>query len=179
MVFLSRQVYGRLNRLRKMTDGVHHPDRTNKKNFIFRMTWHFYGRRRNCYSIAIRAAQKMLQRVTRTRKQHKIDMKLLWIQRLTAALQEHDMEYVPFMSVLAESDIQLNKKVLHDICIYEPRTFQGLVEYAKQRHQEIGLYDAIAPVPEGIMTRSMFEKIEHNKARREIKRQKLGKKMLK
>lgn len=58
-------------------------------------------------------------------------------------------------------------------------TLQGLVEYAKQRHQEIGLYDAIAPVPEGIMTRSMFEKIEHNKARREIKRQKLGKKMLK
>lgn len=39
MVFLSRQVYGRLHRLRKMDEGIPHPDRTNKKNFIFRMTW--------------------------------------------------------------------------------------------------------------------------------------------
>ncbi|XP_061197873.1 large ribosomal subunit protein bL20-like [Saccostrea echinata] len=179
MVFLSRQVYARLFRLRKMHEGISHPDRTNKKNFIFRLTWHFYGRRRNCYAIAVRAAQKMLQRVTRTRKQKKMDMKEMWIQRLSAALAEHDMEYVPFMSVLAESDVQLDKKVLHDICIYEPRTFQGLVEFAKQRHQEMGLYDAIAPVPEGIMTRSMFEKMEKEKTKREIRREKLGKKMLK
>lgn len=179
MVFLSRQVYGRLHRLRKMHEEITHPDRTNKKNFIFRMTWHFYGRRRNCYTIAIRAAQKMLQRASKNRHQKKINMKALWVQRITAALQEHQFEYTPFMSVLSEADVQLNRKVLHDICIYEPRTFQSLVEFAKQRYNEMGLYDAVAPVPPGIMTRSMFEKGEKIKAKREIKRQKLGQKILK
>lgn len=37
----------------------------------------------------------------------------LWIQRLTAALQEHDMEYVPFMSVLAEVILQLIHSAIH------------------------------------------------------------------
>lgn len=36
---------------------------------------HFYGRRRNCYTIAIRAAQKMLQRASKNRHQKKINMK--------------------------------------------------------------------------------------------------------
>lgn len=56
---------------------------------------------------------------------------------------------------------------------------QSLVEFAKQRYNEMGLYDAVAPVPPGIMTRSMFEKGEKIKAKREIKRQKLGQKILK
>nr|XP_022343935.1 uncharacterized protein LOC111137006 [Crassostrea virginica] len=178
MVFLSRQVYARIFRIRRMEEGAKNPDRTNKKNFIFRMTWHFYGRRRNCYKIAVRAAQKMLQRQTRSRRQKKLDLKALWVQRITAALQEHKMEYVPFMSVLSEADVQLNRKVLHDLCIYEPRTFQGLVEFARQRQQEIGLYDAIAPVPPGIITRTMFEKEEKKKTKREIRRQRIGHKRL-
>ena len=39
MVFLSRQVYARIFRIRRMEEGAKNPDRTNKKNFIFRMTW--------------------------------------------------------------------------------------------------------------------------------------------
>lgn len=52
------------------------------------------------------------------------------------------------------------------------------MEFARQRQQEIGLYDAIAPVPQGIITRTMFEKEEKKKTKREIRRQRIGHKRL-
>lgn len=43
---------------------------------------HFYGRRRNCYTIAIRAAQKMLQRAAKNRHQKKVNMKAVSMKNL-------------------------------------------------------------------------------------------------
>lgn len=66
------------------------------------------------------------------------------------------MEFEPFMEGLAQANIALDRKVIEDLCIYEPRTFQTLVEFVKKRNEEVGLNDALKVDPTGIVTRSMI-----------------------
>lgn len=83
-------------------------------------------------------------------------MQKLWMSRIGAACAEHNLDYQTFMTTLAESNIALNKKVLADLAIYEPRTFQSLTVYVKQKIEEMGLADAVKTPPKGVMTRAML-----------------------
>lgn len=60
----------------------------------------------------------------------------LWIQRINAATVEHNLNYSRFMNGLAEADVQLNRKVLSELAIHEPKSFQALCELSFRRHRE-------------------------------------------
>jgi large subunit ribosomal protein L20 len=105
-----------------------------KRAKVFALTKGFRGKARNCYSIAVRAAQKALQHAYRGRKLKKREMRKLWIQRINFGSREHDVSYSSFMYGLIKCNIQLNRKVLSELAIHEPRTFQALTDIAKQKH---------------------------------------------
>ncbi|KAL5013800.1 hypothetical protein ScPMuIL_008070 [Solemya velum] len=137
------------------------PDKYWRKAMYFRLSWKFYGRKRNCFGIAVRYARRALRYSSRARHQRRLETKqastaLLWNVRIQAACEEHKMDFHSFMSGLAESDIALNRKVLNDLAIYEPRTFQSLVEFVRKRNGEVGLMSAISPLPKGVITRGML-----------------------
>ena len=50
-----------------------------------------------------------------------------WITRVSAAAREYDMSYSAMMNNMVESDIQLNRKVLSELAIHEPKSFEALV----------------------------------------------------
>jgi len=60
-------------------------------------------------------------------------MRKLWMQRLEAATQEHGVASSDFLEGLSRSRVELDRKVLTDLAIYEPRTFKSLVDIARQR----------------------------------------------
>ena len=99
-------------------------NRAIRKAKIFAITKGFRGRAKNCYSIAVRAAHKALQHAYKGRRLKKRDMRKLWITRVSCAAKEHDINYSRFMNGLVRCDIQLNRKVLSELSIHEPRTFQ-------------------------------------------------------
>uniref|UniRef100_A0A8C0SEG1 Large ribosomal subunit protein bL20m n=1 Tax=Canis lupus familiaris TaxID=9615 RepID=A0A8C0SEG1_CANLF len=82
------------------------------------------------------------------------NMRTLWINRITAASQEHGLKYPAFIVHLIKCQVELNRKVLVDLAIYEPKTFKSLAALAKRRRLE-GFVAALGDgkEPEGIFSR--------------------------
>ncbi|XP_041377723.1 39S ribosomal protein L20, mitochondrial-like [Gigantopelta aegis] len=132
------------------------PPRYWKRAMYRRLAWHYFGRKRNCYGISIRYVRRALRYSSQARVLKKKQMKKLWETRISAACQEHGVLYDNFMTTLAQSNIALNRKVLADIAIYEPRSFQSLCQFSKMKSREIGLGAATLECPSGIITRDML-----------------------
>jgi large subunit ribosomal protein L20 len=90
----------------------------------------YYGRRKNTIRVAKQAVEKAGQYAYRDRKVRKRTFRALWIQRINAAARANGMTYARLMDGLKKAGIELDRKVLADIAVREPTTFQGLVEAA-------------------------------------------------
>jgi large subunit ribosomal protein L20 len=90
----------------------------------------YYGRRKNTIRVAKQAVDKAGQYAYRDRKVKKRTFRALWIQRINAAARLHGLTYGRFIHGLSKAGIELDRKVLADIAVREPQTFQSLVEAA-------------------------------------------------
>ncbi len=90
----------------------------------------YYGRRKNTIRVAKQAVEKAGQYAYRDRKVKKRTFRSLWIQRINAAARANGTTYGQFIDGLKKAGIELDRKVLADIAVREPQTFQGLVEAA-------------------------------------------------
>jgi large subunit ribosomal protein L20 len=61
------------------------------------------------------------------RKQKKRDFRALWIQRINAGVRLFGLSYSRFMDALNKADIQINRKVLADMALNDPKGFENLV----------------------------------------------------
>lgn len=91
----------------------------------------YYGARSRVYRVAKQAVIKAAQYAYRDRRNKKRDFRALWIIRINAAARLHDMSYSAFMNGLKKSGINLDRKVLADIAVYDKPAFTALVEQAK------------------------------------------------
>ncbi|KAJ8918402.1 hypothetical protein NQ315_008098 [Exocentrus adspersus] len=117
------------------------PDEFWRKRKVFRLAAAFQGRKRNCYSIAIRYVHRALVYATKGRKLKKIDMKNLFETRVQAACEQHNVGYATFREGLVRSDIMLNRKTLADLACWEPYTFKALTDIAQRKAVDDGLLD--------------------------------------
>jgi large subunit ribosomal protein L20 len=69
---------------------------------------------------------------TRDRKLVKRDYRSLWITRLNAAAKQRGMTYSRLIAGLKAANIGLNRKMLSEIAIAEPKAFDAIVEQAKK-----------------------------------------------
>ncbi|XP_073844036.1 mitochondrial ribosomal protein L20 [Musca autumnalis] len=109
------------------------PDEFWRKRKIFKLAAHYRGRRRNVYSITIRNVHRALVYATKGRKLKKLDMKELWDTRLQAGCEQCGISVDTFKDCLARNNILLNRKVLSDLAIWEPRSFEALVNLSRER----------------------------------------------
>ena len=65
------------------------------------------------------------------RKAKKRDFRRLWITRISAACKANGVNYSTFMNGLKKAGITLNRKMLSEIAIADPKAFTALVEQAK------------------------------------------------
>ncbi len=93
----------------------------------------YYGRRKNTFRTANAAVMKAGQYAYVGRKQKKRVFRSLWIQRINAAVREHDdsLTYSRFMDGMNKAGVEMDRKVLADLAVREPAIFAGLVEQAK------------------------------------------------
>lgn len=102
-----------------------------KRDKIFALAKGFRGRSKNCIRVAQPRVEKALQYAFRDRRQKKRDMRSLWIQRINAGTKEHGVNYSRFIHGLQQENIQVNRKVLSELAMYEPHSFQALVEQVR------------------------------------------------
>jgi large subunit ribosomal protein L20 len=93
----------------------------------------YYGARSTNYRTAKQAVDRALQYATRDRKVRKRTFRALWIQRINAAVREHDTEltYSRFIDGLGKAGIEVDRKVLADLAVHEPGAFGTIVDQAK------------------------------------------------
>eukprot|EP00039_Didymoeca_costata_P019319 m.337063 g.337063 ORF g.337063 m.337063 type:complete len:128 (-) comp18036_c0_seq1:176-559(-) len=111
--------------------------RAVKRAKVFAMTKGFRGKRKNCYSIAVRAAERAMQNAYVGRKEKKRNIRQAFISRISAAARENGTSYSRLMHDMTTSDIQLNRKVLSELAIHEPKSFSALTKFSQERAQEV------------------------------------------
>lgn len=99
---------------------------------ILKMAKGYRGRAKNCFRVAIEKVEKALQYSYRDRKVRKRDFRALWIQRINAAVRSQGMIYSTFINGLKLAKIDLDRKVLADLAVKQPETFQEIVAKAKK-----------------------------------------------
>jgi len=91
----------------------------------------YQGRRKNVYRVAVQAVTKAGQYAYRDRRQKKRQFRGLWIVRINAAARECGLSYSRFMNGLKNSDIEVDRKVLADLAVFDKAAFAALEEQAK------------------------------------------------
>lgn len=67
----------------------------------------------------------------RDRKKRKIEFRQLWIARLNAGARAAGITYNKFINGLKKAKVTLNRKMLAELAVNEPKAFEKLVEIAK------------------------------------------------
>jgi len=91
----------------------------------------FRGRRNNVFRIAKEAVMKAGQYQYRDRRTKKREFRALWIARINAAVREVGMTYSVFMNGLKKASIDIDRKVLADLAVYDRAAFGKIAEQAK------------------------------------------------
>ena len=91
----------------------------------------YFGRRKNVYTVAKNAVEKGLSYAYRDRKAKKRVFRSLWITRINAAAREHDLSYSELINKLKSNNISINRKVLADLAMNDPKKFEEIVKKVK------------------------------------------------
>ena len=91
----------------------------------------YYGTKSRHFQQAKVALMRAGKFAYRDRRNRKRDMRRLWITRITAACRMRGTRYSLFINGLNHSGISLNRKMLSQIAIDDPKGFDRLVEMAK------------------------------------------------
>ncbi len=91
----------------------------------------YRGARSKILRVAKQAVTKAGQYAYRDRRQRKRQFRALWIARINAGARENGMSYSVFMNGLKKASIEIDRKVLSDIAIFDKPAFTALVEKAK------------------------------------------------
>jgi large subunit ribosomal protein L20 len=102
-----------------------------RRKKVMKRTKGYFGRRKNVWTVSKNAYEKGLEYAYRDRRKKKISFRALWIQRINAAVREYDMSYSEFMGKLSKSGIEINRKVLADLAMNDPKAFEAIVKQVK------------------------------------------------
>ncbi|NWG39928.1 MAG: 50S ribosomal protein L20 [Hydrogenophilaceae bacterium] len=91
----------------------------------------YRGRRKNVFRIANEAVMKAGQYAYRDRRQKKRQFRALWIARINAAARECGLSYSVFMNGLKKAAIEVDRKVLADIAVFDKDAFAKLAAQVK------------------------------------------------
>ncbi|WP_418714486.1 50S ribosomal protein L20 [Alistipes putredinis] len=90
-----------------------------------------FGSRGNVWTVAKNTVEKGLQYAYAYRQLKKRTFRSLWIMRINAAVRAQGMTYSQFIGKLNAKGIVLNRKVLADLAMNEPKAFEAIVNAVK------------------------------------------------
>ena len=104
-----------------------------RKNRMLSQAKGYYGARSRLIKTAREAVEKGWKYAYRDRKQRKRQFRVLWIARINAAAREHGLSYSRFMHGLRLAGVEVDRKVLAELAVSDPKAFGALAEMAKSK----------------------------------------------
>jgi large subunit ribosomal protein L20 len=92
----------------------------------------YRGGRHRLYRTATEAVDRALSYAYRDRRNKKRDFRRLWITRISAAAKQNGTSYSRLMGGLRKADVELDRKVLANMAILDPKGFSEVVKLAVQ-----------------------------------------------
>ncbi|MBP3193731.1 50S ribosomal protein L20 [Natronogracilivirga saccharolytica] len=93
----------------------------------------YWGARSKVYTIAKNAVDKALQYQYRDRRVRKREFRKLWITRINAAARQNGTTYSKLMGAMKSREMEINRKVLADLAVHDPKAFSAVVETAQKK----------------------------------------------
>ena len=90
-----------------------------------------FGSRGNVWTVAKNTVQKGLQYAYAHRQLKKRTFRSLWITRINAAVRAYGMTYSEFIGKVNAKGIAINRKVMADLAMNEPKAFEAIVKAVK------------------------------------------------
>ena len=107
------------------------PKTRARRKRVLNLAEGYWGAKSKLFRSATEAVDRALKYAYRDRKARKRDFRRLWIARINAAAREQGMSYSVLMNGLKKADIQVDRKVLSDIAIFDKPAFAQFVAQAK------------------------------------------------
>lgn len=107
------------------------PASRKRRNNRLKQARGFRGGRSKLFRTATESVDRAQRMATEHRKTRKRTFRQLWIARISAAVKPYGLNYSRFMNGLKKADLGLNRKMLSEIAIHDPKGFEAIVEKAK------------------------------------------------
>lgn len=98
---------------------------------IIRQAKGFWGLRKNVFRRAQETLLRAMAYAFKGRKLKKRSMRALFVTRISAATRSHNLPYNLFINGLKKANVLLNRKMLSQLAIFDPKIFETLVGMAK------------------------------------------------
>lgn len=107
------------------------PYRRKRHKKVLKMTKGQFGTRHRLYRRANEAMLKSLWYAYRDRRNRKRDLRRLWIARINAAARLNGTTYSRLIYRMKKSGIALNRKMLADLAVRDPKAFSTVIQEAQ------------------------------------------------
>lgn len=104
---------------------------TRRHKKILKQAKGYYGARSRVYRVAKQAVIKAGQYAYRDRRQRKRQFRQLWIVRINAQARECGLSYSRFINGLKKASIEIDRKMLADLAVFDKPAFAAVAEQAK------------------------------------------------
>ena len=92
----------------------------------------YFGSKHRLYKTAQEQVMHSERYAFRDRRQKKRDFRKLWITRINAACRLNEISYSKFIDGLNKAGVEVNRKMLSELAIYDKEAFANLVKIAKE-----------------------------------------------
>ncbi len=103
----------------------------NRRKKVLKEAKGYFGSKHRLYKTAKEQVMHSGKYAFRDRRQKKRDFRKLWITRINAACKNNDISYSKFMHGLNLAGVTVNRKMLSELAIDNPKAFTDLVDLAK------------------------------------------------
>ena len=106
---------------------IHH----NRRAKVMKLAKGYFGSKHRLYKTAKEQVMHSLKYAYRDRRQKKRDFRKLWITRINAACRMNEISYSKFINGLNKAGVIINRKMLSELAISDPKAFAELVKVAQ------------------------------------------------
>ena len=103
-----------------------------RRKKILKMAEGYFGSKHLLFKTAKEQVCHSLRYAYDSRRLIKRDFRKLWIKRINAACRQNDISYSRFINGLNKANVKVNRKMLAELAINDPKAFSDLVAIAKK-----------------------------------------------
>ena len=103
-----------------------------RRNKVLKLAKGYWGAKSKHFKMANEQVMKSLSYAYTGRRLKKRDFRSLWITRISAACKMNGMNYSTFMNGLKKAGVEINRKMLSEMAIYDAPAFAALCDIAKK-----------------------------------------------